>query len=67
LLAFFEKYMGWKNTKAEMAKIYTNQFTTEEINKLTEFYQTPLGIKTGKLVPENYRRSSSYKPEENPR
>jgi uncharacterized protein len=52
MLSFFEKYMGWDTIKKDMAKIYTDKFTIEEIIKLKEFYQTPLGKKTAKLLPE---------------
>ncbi|MFH0975959.1 MAG: DUF2059 domain-containing protein [Spirochaetota bacterium] len=51
MLSFFDKYMGWESLKKEMAKIYTDKFTVEEINKLKEFYQTPLGKKTAMLLP----------------
>jgi uncharacterized protein len=52
LLNFFAKYMGWGSLKHDMAKIYISKFSIEEIIKLKEFYKTPLGKKTARLLPE---------------
>ncbi len=52
MLDFFAKYMGWESLKADMAKIYIDKFSIEEIIKLKEFYNTPLGKKMSKLLPE---------------
>jgi hypothetical protein len=52
MLDFFSKYMGWESMKYDMAKIYISKFSVEEINKLREFYETPLGKKTARLLPE---------------
>ncbi|MCP3899625.1 MAG: DUF2059 domain-containing protein [Desulfobacteraceae bacterium] len=52
MLDFFAKYMGWESLKADMAKIYIDKFSIEELVKLKEFYQTPLGKKTARLLPE---------------
>ena len=49
---FFDKYMGWESLKTDMAKIYASKFTLDEINKLKAFYQTPLGVKMARLMPE---------------
>ena len=44
--------MGWESMKPDMAGLYTDRFTTEEILELKAFYETPLGKKTMRLLPE---------------
>ena len=51
MLKFFNKYMGWESMKKDMAKIYTEKFTDNELKELTAFYQTPIGKKAAILVP----------------
>ena len=51
LMKFFKKHMGWESMKHDMAKIYTKNFTDEELLGLIQFYKTPLGQKTAMLVP----------------
>ncbi|MBD3788805.1 MAG: DUF2059 domain-containing protein [Campylobacterales bacterium] len=50
--AFFTKYMGWDSLKEEMAKIYASHFTTQELNEIKAFYETPVGKKTATLMPQ---------------
>jgi len=52
MLDFMKKHMGWEGMKPEMAKLYMDRFTTEEILELKAFYETPLGKKTIRLLPE---------------
>ncbi len=51
MLEFFDKYMGWKSMKEDMAKIYMNNFTDNELKQLIAFYKTPIGKKAAILVP----------------
>ncbi len=58
MLKFFQKYMGWNSIKDELAKIYSQHFTVKEMNKLIQFYQTPVGQKSIKLMPYLYEQGS---------
>jgi len=49
--AFFQKYMGWEAIKYDMAKIYAKYYTASELKELNNFYETPVGKKTAKLMP----------------
>jgi hypothetical protein len=49
--AFLSKYMSWASMKEDMAKLYMAEFSESELNELTKFYQTPLGIKTIQKMP----------------
>ena len=51
LMEFFLKYMSFESLKPEMAKIYANAFSAEELRELNNFYRTPVGMKTIKLMP----------------
>lgn len=48
---FLSKYMSWPSLKDDMVKIYTEEFTEQELNDLNKFYQTPLGKKTVEKMP----------------
>jgi uncharacterized protein len=48
---FLKKYMSWAGLKDDMAKLYVEAFTEDELNDLTKFYQTPLGKKTLQTLP----------------
>ena len=50
--AFFTKYMGWEAQRGDIAALYAKNYTTEELNELNKFYQTPLGQKTVQLMPQ---------------
>ena len=52
VLNFFKKHMGWDSIKADIAKLYAKNFSATEINQLNQFYQTPLGKKAARLLPE---------------
>ncbi|MBU0550863.1 DUF2059 domain-containing protein [Myxococcota bacterium] len=52
MLEFFEKYMSWESLKGDMANIYAEAFTVEEIKDLVKFYNTPTGKKASLKLPE---------------
>ncbi len=52
LLNFFSKYMSWDSLKPEMAKMYAEMFTVEELNEMADFYRKPVGKKAAQLMPE---------------
>ena len=49
---FLSKYMSWASMKDDMIKIYTDEFTEQELKELLAFYQTPLGKKTVQKMPK---------------
>ena len=48
---FLAKYMSWDSLKADMIKIYMDEFTESELGELNKFYQTPIGKKTVERMP----------------
>ena len=48
---FLAKYMSWDSLKADMIKIYMDEFTESELGELNKFYQTPVGKKTVEKMP----------------
>jgi hypothetical protein len=52
MLDFFSKYMSWDAMKDDMAKIYVEEFTLQELKDLTAFYKTPTGQKAALRLPE---------------
>lgn len=50
--AFFEKYMSWKAIKGDMAKVYADAFSEQELAEITKFYKTPTGKKMAQATPE---------------
>jgi len=52
MTAFMHKYMGWSSLKDDMVKIYTQEFTEEELKGLSAFYETPLGKKSLEKLPQ---------------
>jgi len=46
---FVEKYLSYDEIKNDLAKIYKNHFTMEEIETFIKFYSTPTGQKFIKL------------------
>ena len=52
MLEFFSKYMSWESLKDEMAQIYVDAFTIQELKELTAFYKTPVGKKAALLMPQ---------------
>ncbi len=65
----FEKYvddvmellsgaLSWENTKDDYVTVFAAAFSEDEINQLLEFYATPLGQKTLKLLPDLYKKGA---------
>ena len=52
MLEFFSKYMSWNSLKDDMAQIYVEIFTIQELQELTAFYTTPVGKKAALLMPQ---------------
>jgi hypothetical protein len=52
MLDFFGKYMSWEAVKDDMAKIYAEEFTAEELKDLIAFYKTPTGQKAALRLPQ---------------
>ncbi len=52
---WFENDIDRKAMKEEMAKMYAEAFTAEEINELNKFYSTPIGQKFLEKSPELMR------------
>jgi hypothetical protein len=50
-LQFFTKYLGFNSIKSDFIDIYTEEFTEQELRKLTAFYNTPVGKKTITKLP----------------
>ena len=55
---FFEKHLVFDSLKRELADIYLDMFTPEEIKDLIAFYETPLGKKIIEKTPELTLRSA---------
>ncbi len=51
-MKFFDKYLVFESMKKELADIYLDLFTPEEIRELIAFYRTPLGRKMTEKTPE---------------
>ena len=50
--AFFDKYISLKAFKGRFVIIYTQAFSEQELNQLSEFYASPLGKKVTAVLPE---------------
>lgn len=48
---FFSRYLSGASLREDFADMYEEAFTEEELNTLVEFYRTPIGEKTLKLMP----------------
>jgi hypothetical protein len=49
---FFAKYMSWDVLKDDFIKIYTDAFEEDELKEIKAFYETPIGKKMVKKMPE---------------
>ncbi|MFO7734707.1 MAG: DUF2059 domain-containing protein [bacterium] len=49
---FYDKYLNWDAIKNDIAQIYVEAFTTEELKGLIKFYKTSLGKKVAEKLPE---------------
>jgi len=52
LIKFTNQYMSYESLKPDFIKIYTDAFTTDELNDLIEFYQSPTGQNVKNKIPE---------------
>ncbi|MEH6566550.1 MAG: DUF2059 domain-containing protein [Halopseudomonas sp.] len=52
MVKFFKKYMSYDSIKGDMARIYADAFTAEELKELNAFYSTDVGKKTIQVMPE---------------
>ena len=48
---FLNKHMGWAAMKEDLAKIYLEGFTEQELGDLTKFYESPVGKKSIEQMP----------------
>lgn len=55
---FFKKYMSWDSIKYEFMKMYTEEFTVNEIKQITEFFKSPVGEKYALKVPLLYKKAA---------
>jgi hypothetical protein len=49
--AFLMKHMSWASLKDDMIRIYTAEFSEQELKELMAFYQTPVGKKSVEKMP----------------
>ncbi|WP_292655216.1 DUF2059 domain-containing protein [Nitratifractor sp.] len=48
---FFHKYTKWDEMKKDLAKLYAQAFTAQEMQELTKFYSTKIGQKSLTVLP----------------
>ncbi|HFC03786.1 MAG TPA: DUF2059 domain-containing protein, partial [Nitratifractor salsuginis] len=48
---FFHKYTKWEDMKKDLAKLYAQAFTAEEMKELTKFYSSKVGQKSLTMLP----------------
>ncbi|UTF58843.1 DUF2059 domain-containing protein [Gilvimarinus sp. DA14] len=53
-----EKYFTWDAMKDDMVVIYKKYFTDAEIEKLIEFYSSPVGKKAIEVMPQLFQEGS---------
>ncbi len=56
--AFMGKYLQWEEMKSDYAKIYMEVFTEAELRQMVDLYQTPLGKKMLKTLPDLLTRGA---------
>lgn len=49
--AFFAKYISWAALKDDLASIYAEEFTEDEMKEIGNFYKTPTGQKLAQKLP----------------
>lgn len=59
-LEFMHRHMGYDSIKADMAAMYAEAFTREELIELAAFYQTPLGRKATQALPALMIKGGQY-------
>jgi len=52
LQRFLNKYLNWESVKEDTVTAYTQEFTEQDLKKLTEFYKTPVGKKASEKMPK---------------
>lgn len=52
MLEFFATYMSWNSLEEEVTELYAESFTADEIYEIIKFYETPVGQKALRLMPE---------------
>ena len=49
---FLHKHLNWNSVKEDTITAFTQEFTEQELKKLTEFYKTPVGKKASEKMPK---------------
>jgi len=52
LTAFLDKYIGWDAIRDDLAAMYLQTFTEDELKAMNAFYITPTGQKVITIVPQ---------------
>jgi hypothetical protein len=55
--AFMFKYLGWDAVKQDVANLYAQYFTVDDLEQLIKFYSTPVGQKMLLITPELTQKS----------
>jgi len=53
---FFAKYLRYEAIKEDLAQMYMQSFSADELDQLSDFYRTALGRKTLETMPELMRK-----------
>jgi hypothetical protein len=56
--AFMNKYLNWDLIKDQMAAMYAQEFTEQELKDLSTFYQSPLGKKMNQKQPVLFQKGA---------
>jgi hypothetical protein len=60
MLEFFSKYMSWNSIKDDVAQIYAEEFSVQELKELNEFYSRPVGQKSALRMPQLMSKGSEF-------
>jgi len=52
MLKFLSKHMSYKNLKPKLIELYAEAFTASELKDINDFYATPTGKKTIRVLPQ---------------
>lgn len=52
LITFLDRHIGWEALKEELAGMYLQNFTEQELDAMNAFYITPTGQKVITVVPQ---------------
>ena len=50
MTTFLNKYMGYASLRDDMARVYAEEFTEDELKEITKFYLTPTGKKVNQKL-----------------